>query len=152
MRSYLMQSQLDVYRDYLPTTRQIAVVCGLLLVLVLTSSISSTTFGQSDETDTIVDQTIQAVNGATTEEPTTPAAQEEPTPAATPTPAPAPAVEPATPPGPATPAPAVTSESDLPTTGPAETASVTIGVIALIFGYRHYRQSRARLNSALTNS
>jgi hypothetical protein len=159
MRSYVMQSQLNVYRDYLPSTRQMAVIFGALLVLTLVPSISTTIFGQSDEANAITDQTISIVNGVTTtdEKPAdeTPAATEEPTtteePAdetptadATDTKDETPATE--------TPEPTPSTDSGLPTTGPAETLSATIGIIAIALGYRHFMRSRAALSRSIKNS
>lgn len=152
MRSYVMQSQLNVYREYLPTNRQMTIVCGVLLVLLLVPSISTTIFGQTDEANAITDQTVQIVNDATKDEkpndetPTSTTQTEEPAPET-----PSTAAE--TKDEDTAPAKEVKSDaSDLPTTGPAETLSATLGIIAIAVGYRHFMRSRAVFDQSVTNS
>jgi len=126
---------------------------GILVALTLLISIPATAFGQSDEADdAVTDQTVKIVGDVSptpTEEPSA-EEPEEPTPAATPAPAaenPAPATTPVV--------PQITEEEidePLPTTGPAETISATIGIVSLALVYGYYKNSRTLVTQAIRNS
>ena len=150
-----MHSQIEVYRTYLPNLKHLYIMFGILVALTLLISVPATAFGQSDEADdAVTDQTVKIVGGVSPTPTEDPSAEtpEEPTPAATPapaaqSPAPAPATTPVV--------PQITEEDvdePLPTTGPAETISATIGIVSLALVYSYYKNSRTLVTQAIRNS
>lgn len=149
-----MHSQIEVYRTYLPNLKHLYIMFGILVALTLVISIPATAFGQSDsgDDDAVTDQTVKIVGDVspTPKEDPSVEAPEEPTPAATPAPAaenPAPATTPVV--------PQITEEDvdePLPTTGPAETISATIGIVSLALVYSYYKNSRTLVTQAIRNS
>ncbi len=153
-----MYSQIEVYRTYLPNLKHLYIMFGILVALTLLISIPATAFGQSDDGDNAVtDQTVKIISGVNvtpSEDP--PAEEPEPIPTAAAAPTTAPATE--------TPAPASepvvvpeinqedVDDEPLPTTGPAETISATIGIVSFALVYSYYKNSRTLVTQAIRNS